>query len=140
MGKGYDNEKGGPKFGKNAQDQGEPPEVGVQLILNAGNPETVFSSGQLPNAKAPLNYETLDGGCSCPKEFYINKIMKGLATLVASVYPKRIILRLSDFKSNEYSSLIGGEQCEPYEENPMMGSEALAATRNTSSRRPSPWS
>ena len=60
-------------------------------------------------------------GYGSPKEFYINKIAEGVATLAASVYPKRIIVRLSDFKSNEYKSLIGGEQYEPDEENPMIG-------------------
>jgi len=56
-----------------------------------------------------------------PKEFYVNKIVEGVATLASSVYPKRIIVRLSDFKSNEYKSLIGGEKYEPDEENPMIG-------------------
>jgi len=60
-------------------------------------------------------------GYASPKEFYVQKIAEGVATLAASVYPKRIIVRLSDFKSNEYKSLIGGDQYEPDEENPMIG-------------------
>ena len=133
------------------QDLGELPEVGLKIMMNVGNPETAFSFGQLPNEgiglarlefvinnaigvhpKALLNYDTLDAetkalvddrmrGYASPKEFYINKIAEGVATLAASVYPKRIIVRLSDFKSNEYKSLIGGEQYEPDEENPMIG-------------------
>ncbi|CAE7372479.1 ppsA, partial [Symbiodinium sp. CCMP2456] len=133
------------------KDLGELPEVGLKIMMNVGNPETAFSFGQLPNEgiglarlefvinnaigvhpKALLNYDTLDAetkalvddrmrGYGSPKEFYINKIAEGVATLAASVYPKRIIVRLSDFKSNEYKSLIGGEQYEPDEENPMIG-------------------
>merc|ERR1719486_1544277 len=60
-------------------------------------------------------------GYSSPTEFYTQKIVEGVATLAASVYPKRIIVRLSDFKSNEYKSLIGGSEFEPDEENPMIG-------------------
>ena len=101
QGKGYDNEKRGLKCEKNGQDHGEPPRAGLQIILNADNPETAFSSGQLPNAKAVLKYGTPDGengalenqlerGCPCPKEFYINKTVEELATFVASVYPKRV--------------------------------------------------
>jgi len=119
--------------------------------MNVGNPEVAFTFGQLPNAgiglarlefvinnaigvhpKALLNYDTIDAdtkalidarmvGYGSPKEFYVQKIVEGVATLAASVYPKRIIVRLSDFKSNEYKSLIGGEQYEPDEENPMIG-------------------
>merc|ERR1719473_1164709 len=60
-------------------------------------------------------------GYGSPKQFYVQKIVEGVATLAASVYPKRIIVRLSDFKSNEYKSLIGGSEYEPDEENPMIG-------------------
>ena len=82
--------------------------------------------------KALLNYDTIDAdtkakideriaGYASPVDFYVEKIVEGVATLAASVYPKRIIVRLSDFKSNEYKSLIGGEIYEPDEENPMIG-------------------
>merc|ERR1719150_1131025 len=139
------------KFERTEQDLGEIPEVGMKIMMNVGNPETAFTFGQLPNEgiglarlefvinnaigvhpKALLNYETLDAttkalidekmkGYGSPKEFYTQKIVEGVATLACSVYPKRIIVRLSDFKSNEYKSLIGGEQYEPDEENPMIG-------------------
>merc|ERR1712176_921660 len=143
--------KGLLKFERTEQDLGELPEVGMKIMMNVGNPESAFTFGQLPSdgiglarlefvinnaigvhPKALLNYDTLDAetkalvddrmrGYGSPKEFYINKIAEGVATLAASVYPKRIIVRLSDFKSNEYKSLIGGEQYEPDEENPMIG-------------------
>merc|ERR1719387_3404767 len=139
------------KFERKQTDVGELPEVGMKIMMNVGNPESAFTFGQLPNAgiglarlefvinnaigvhpKALLNYDTLDAdtkamiakrmlGYGSPKEFYVQKIVEGVATLAASVYPKRIIVRLSDFKSNEYKSLIGGDQYEPDEENPMIG-------------------
>eukprot|EP00913_Durusdinium_trenchii_P024025 g22563.t1 len=106
----------------------------LRIMMNVGNPETAFAFGQLPNEgiglarlefvinnaigvhpKALLNYDTLDGETK-ELDFYVKKIAEGVATLAASVYPKRIIVRLSDFKSNEYKSLIGGEQYEPDEE------------------------
>merc|ERR1719156_311004 len=143
--------KGLKKFERTEQDLGELPEVGMKIMMNVGNPESAFTFGQLPNAgiglarlefvinnaigvhpKALLNLDSMDAetkalieermrGYASPKEFYIQKIVEGVSTLAASVYPKRIIVRLSDFKSNEYKSLIGGEQYEPDEENPMIG-------------------
>jgi len=139
------------KFERTEQDLGELPKIGMKIMMNVGNPESAFTFGQLPNdgiglarlefvinnaigvhPKALLNYDTLDPatkklvtermrGYSSPKEFYVRKIAEGVATLACSVYPKRIIVRLSDFKSNEYKSLIGGDQYEPDEENPMIG-------------------
>merc|ERR1719281_2237657 len=143
--------KGLLKFERTTQDIGELPKVGMKIMMNVGNPETAFTFGQLPNdgiglarlefvinnaigvhPKALLNYDTLDAdtkalvakrmqGYGSPKQFYVQKIVEGVATLAASVYPKRIIVRLSDFKSNEYKSLIGGSEYEPDEENPMIG-------------------
>jgi len=143
--------KGLLKFEKTEQDLGELPEVGMKIMMNVGNPETAFTFGQLPSdgiglarlefvinnaigvhPKALLNYDTMDAptkalidarmkGYGTPKEFYVQKIVEGVSTLACSVYPKRIIVRLSDFKSNEYKSLIGGDQYEPDEENPMIG-------------------
>jgi len=143
--------KGLLKFEKTEEDVGELPPVGMKIMMNVGNPETAFAFGQLPNdgiglarlefvinnaigvhPKALLNYDTIDAetkalidakmkGYGSPKEFYVQKIVEGVATLACSVYPKRIIVRLSDFKSNEYKSLIGGDQYEPDEENPMIG-------------------
>jgi len=139
------------KFERTEQDLGELPPVKMKIMMNVGNPETAFTFGQLPNEgiglarlefvinnaigvhpKALLDYDTLSGdtkalvdakmkGYDSPKDFYVSKIAEGVATLACSVYPKRIIVRLSDFKSNEYKSLIGGEQYEPDEENPMIG-------------------
>mmetsp|Transcript_39734 Transcript_39734/g.86743 ORF Transcript_39734/g.86743 Transcript_39734/m.86743 type:complete len:904 (-) Transcript_39734:167-2878(-) len=143
--------KGLLDFERTEQDLGELPEVGMKIMMNVGNPETAFTFGQLPNdgiglarlefvinnaigihPKALLAYDTLDAdtkalitpriqGYASPKEFYIQKICEGVATLACSVYPKKIIVRLSDFKSNEYKSLIGGDLYEPDEENPMIG-------------------
>merc|ERR1719265_2216415 len=143
--------KGLKKFERTEQDLGELPEVGMKIMMNVGNPESAFTFGQLPNAgiglarlefvinnaigvhpKALLEYDSMDAdtkalidarmtGYGSPKEFYVNKIVEGVATLASSVYPKRIIVRLSDFKSNEYKSLIGGEKYKPDEENPMIG-------------------
>jgi len=139
------------KFERTEQDLGELPPVKMKIMMNVGNPETAFTFGQLPNEgiglarlefvinnaigvhpKALLEYSTLDAdtkalvdakmkGYASPKDFYVSKIAEGVATLACSVYPKRIIVRLSDFKSNEYKSLIGGENYEPDEENPMIG-------------------
>merc|ERR1711870_119439 len=125
-------------FEKTETDLGEIPEVGMKIMMNVGNPETAFTFGQLPNegiGLARLEFvinnaigvhpkALIDAkmkGYASPKDFYVQKIVEGVATLAASVYPKRIIVRLSDFKSNEYKSLIGGEQYEPDEENPMIG-------------------
>eukprot|EP00971_Amphidinium_carterae_P287616 5709500-Amphidinium_carterae.1 len=120
-------------------------------MMNVGNPESAFAFGQLPSdgiglarlefvinnaigvhPKALLELDSMDAetkkiieekmrGYDSPKDFYVKKIAEGVATLAASVYPKKIIVRLSDFKSNEYKSLIGGEKYEPDEENPMIG-------------------
>jgi len=143
--------KGELKFKRTEQDLGDLPKIGLKIMMNVGNPETAFTFGQLPNdgiglarlefvisnaigihPKALLNYATLDAetkaivdnrikGYASPKDFYVKKIAEGVATLAASVYPKRIIVRLSDFKSNEYKGLIGGDKYEPDEENPMIG-------------------
>ena len=139
------------KYERTEQDVGEVPKVGMKIMMNVGNPESAFTFGQLPSdgiglarlefvinnsigvhPKALLNMDSLDAetkslieermkGYSSPTEFYTEKIVEGVATLAASVYPKRVIVRLSDFKSNEYKCLIGGENYEPDEENPMIG-------------------
>jgi len=142
---------GALKFQRTEQELGDLPKLPLKIMMNVGNPETAFTFGQLPNdgiglarlefvisnaigvhPKALLNYDTLDAatkaevepkirGYASPKDFYIQKIAEGVATLACSVYPKRIIVRLSDFKSNEYKGLIGGDKYEPDEENPMIG-------------------
>mmetsp|Transcript_4142 Transcript_4142/g.7028 ORF Transcript_4142/g.7028 Transcript_4142/m.7028 type:complete len:586 (+) Transcript_4142:2-1759(+) len=143
--------KGLLEFERKEQDVGEIPEVDMKIMMNVGNPESAFAFGQLPSdgiglarlefvinnaigvhPKALLELDTMDAetkkiieekmrGYDSPKDFYVKKITEGVATLAASVYPKKIIVRLSDFKSNEYKSLIGGDKYEPDEENPMIG-------------------
>ncbi|MEO8740709.1 MAG: phosphoenolpyruvate synthase, partial [Casimicrobiaceae bacterium] len=127
------------------------PPAPTKIMMNVGNPELAFEFQRLPNdgvglarlefiinrnvgvhPKALLNYATLSadlkgeiagriGGYSSPTEFYIAKITEGVATIAAAFWPKKVIVRMSDFKSNEYSNLIGGKAFEPHEENPMLG-------------------
>lgn len=127
------------------------PPIPVKLMLNVGNPTLAFEFAQLPSAgvglarlefiinnligihpKAVLEYNKLPGklhdavarrsaGYPDPVEFYVEKIVEGVATLAAAFWPKPVIVRLSDFKSNEYRKLLGGEIYEPMEENPMIG-------------------
>jgi pyruvate,water dikinase len=127
------------------------PEAPVKIAMNIGNPELAFEFQRLPNAgvglarlefiiarmigihpKAVLHYPDLSvdlkgavekqtAGYANPVSFYIEKLVEGVATLGAAFYPKPVIVRLSDFKSNEYSTLIGGSTYEPHEENPMLG-------------------
>ena len=129
----------------------EMPELPVKVMMNVGNPDRAFDFARLPNAgiglarlefiinrmigvhpKALLNYDVqpadvkdeideLSAGYESPVEFYINKLKEGIATLAAAFYPQKVIVRMSDFKSNEYANLVGGEQYEPDEENPMIG-------------------
>ncbi|MBV8658866.1 MAG: phosphoenolpyruvate synthase [Burkholderiales bacterium] len=123
----------------------------VKLMMNVGNPELAFDFSHLPNEgvglarlefiinrmigihpKALLAYPNLPwdlkqqvderiGGYPNAVDFYVEKLVEGIATLAAAFYPKKVIVRMSDFKSNEYSNLIGGQQYEPHEENPMIG-------------------
>jgi pyruvate, water dikinase len=127
------------------------PKPPVQISLNVANPELAFNFSRLPNfgvglarlefviarmiglhPKAALAYpnlmpalklqvETKSAGYASPVDFYVDKLTEGVATLAAAFYPKPVIVRFSDFKSNEYSSLIGGREYEPIEENPMIG-------------------
>ena len=127
------------------------PNLDLKLMMNVGNPDRAFDFQALPNEgvglarlefiinrmigihpKALLNFETLPAevkltiekrisGYSSPVEFYIDKLVEGISTLAAAFYPKKVIVRLSDFKSNEYANLIGGALYEPAEENPMLG-------------------
>jgi pyruvate,water dikinase len=127
------------------------PPIPVKLMLNVGNPTLAFEFAQLPSAgiglarlefvinnmigvhpKAVLEYDRLPGklreavlkrsaGYADPVEFYVEKITEGVATLAAAFWPKKVIVRMSDFKSNEYRKLLGGEIYEPMEENPMIG-------------------
>jgi pyruvate,water dikinase len=127
------------------------PKIPVKLAMNVGNPQLAFDFCQLPNdgvglarlefiisnmigihPKACLEYDRLapelkaqvarqSRGYENPKRFYVEKIVEGVATIAAAFWPKKVIVRLSDFKSNEYRNLIGGAQYEPQEENPMLG-------------------
>ena len=127
------------------------PEIPVKIGMNVGNPELAFDFQRLPNAgiglarlefiiarmigvhpKAALGYPKLPAkvkeavemhsrGYADPVSFYVDKLAEGISTLGAAFYPKPVIVRMSDFKSNEYSRLIGGELYEPEEENPMLG-------------------
>jgi pyruvate,water dikinase len=127
------------------------PEIPVKLAMNVGNPQLAFDFCQLPNdgvglarlefiisntigihPKACLEYDTLPAdlkaqvarqsrGYANPVRFYVDKIAEGVATIAAAFWPKKVIVRLSDFKSNEYRNLIGGTRYEPHEENPMLG-------------------
>ena len=98
--------------------------------MHAG--EFVINNAIGVHPKALIDYETLDAvtkgladetmkGYGSPKESYVQKIVEGVATLDSSVYPKRIIVRLSDVKTHEYENRMSGNQCEPDDENPMVG-------------------
>jgi len=127
------------------------PELPFKLTMNVGNPERAFSFSQLPHhgiglarlefiisntigvhPKALLNYDAMPddvksqvdlrvAGYADPVSFYVDKIVEGVATLAAAFSPHPVIVRLSDFKSNEYANMIGGQLFEPDEENPMIG-------------------
>jgi len=123
----------------------------TKIMMNVGNPELAFEFRRLPNegvglarlefiinknvgihpkALIELDRQPADlqreirsriGGYASPTEFYVGKIAEGVATIAAAFWPKKVIVRLSDFKSNEYSNLVGGQRYEPHEENPMLG-------------------
>ncbi len=127
------------------------PELPFKIMMNVGNPDRAFDFAQLPNAgvglarlefiinrmigvhpKALLNFNSLPSelqesvekriaGYASPVDFYVDKLVEGVSTLAAAFWPKKVIVRLSDFKSNEYANLIGGKLYEPTEENPMLG-------------------
>jgi pyruvate,water dikinase len=128
----------------------------VKIMMNVGNPELAFEFAQLPNAgvglarlefvisntigihpKAILEIDKVPDvmrekilrraqGYASPKEFYVEKLVEGVSTIAAAFWPKPVIVRLSDFKSNEYRMLLGGELFEPEEENPMLGFRGAA--------------
>ncbi|MEW6677227.1 MAG: phosphoenolpyruvate synthase [Pseudomonadota bacterium] len=127
------------------------PEIPVKIMMNVGNPEQAFHFAMLPNdgvglarlefiinnaigihPNAALEFrkmpeevkaaiENRTHGYADPVTFYVEKLAEGIGTLAAAFWPKRVIVRMSDFKSNEYANLIGGAQFEPHEENPMLG-------------------
>ena len=131
--------------------RGALPEIPVKIMMNVGNPQLAFEFQSIPNKgvglarlefiinnnigihpKVVLEYpnvpselrdaaERLSAGYASPKEFFEKRIAEGVATIAAAFYPKKVIVRMSDFKSNEYRKLIGGSLYEPDEENPMLG-------------------
>jgi len=136
--------------------RGHMPEIDVKIMMNVGNPQLAFDFCQLPNAgvglarlefiinnnigvhpKAILDYPNVDAdlkkavesvarGHASPRAFYVDRVAEGVATIAAAFWPKPVIVRLSDFKSNEYRKLIGGSRYEPEEENPMLGFRGAA--------------
>ncbi|MGF6147327.1 Phosphoenolpyruvate synthase [Kingella potus] len=132
------------------------PEPPVKIMMNVGNPELAFSFSGLPSEgiglarmefiinrqigihpKALIEFDKQDedireeiesriAGYASPVGFYVDKIAEGVSTLAASVFPRKVIVRMSDFKSNEYMGLIGGSRYEPHEENPMLGFRGAA--------------
>ncbi|MFW1677715.1 phosphoenolpyruvate synthase [Pontibacter sp. JAM-7] len=132
------------------------PSLPFDIMMNVGNPDRAFDFQALPNAgvglarlefiinrmigihpKALLNYDTQPpalqqtiqrrtSGYASPVDFYVDRLVEGISTLAAAFYPKKVIVRMSDFKSNEYSHLIGGDAFEPVEENPMLGFRGAA--------------
>ena len=132
-------------------ERGVMPPIATKIMMNIGNPSLAFDFAQLPNSgvglarlefiinnnigvhpKAILDYPQLDAdlkkavesvarGHASPRAFFVDKVAEGIATIAAAFWPKPVIVRLSDFKSNEYRKLIGGNRYEPEEENPMLG-------------------
>jgi pyruvate,water dikinase len=136
--------------------RGEMPKIKTKIMMNVGNPQLAFDFCQLPNEgvglarlefiinnnigvhpKAILDYPNVDAdlkkavesvarGHASPRAFYVDKVAEGIATIAAAFWPKPVIVRMSDFKSNEYRKLIGGSRYEPEEENPMLGFRGAA--------------
>ena len=136
--------------------RGAMPELPLKIMMNVGNPQLAFDFCQLPNSgvglarlefiinnnigvhpKAILDYPNVDAdlkkavesvarGHASPRAFYVDRVAEGVATIAAAFWPKPVIVRLSDFKSNEYRKLIGGSRYEPEEENPMLGFRGAA--------------
>jgi pyruvate,water dikinase len=136
--------------------RGELPKIPTKIMMNVGNPQLAFDFQAIPNGgvglarlefiinnnigvhpKAILEYPNIDNdlkkavesvarGHASPRAFYVDKLAEGVATIAAAFWPKPVIVRLSDFKSNEYKKLIGGSRYEPDEENPMLGFRGAA--------------
>lgn len=143
--------RGAQEYEVTTRDLGELPKIPVKIMMNVGNPELAFDFAQLPNEgvglarvefiinniigihpKAILDIDRLPAskreeierrarGYADPKTFFTDKLVEGVATIAAAFWPKPVIVRLSDFKSNEYRKLLGGDLYEPEEENPMLG-------------------
>jgi pyruvate, water dikinase len=144
--------------------RGDMPAIDIKITMNIGNPQLAFDFCQIPNhgvglarlefiinnnigvhPKAILDYPNVDAdlkkavesvarGHASPRAFYVDKVAEGIATIGAAFWPKPVIVRLSDFKSNEYRKLIGGSRYEPEEENPMLGFRGAARYLSTDFR------
>ncbi|WP_293604016.1 phosphoenolpyruvate synthase [Polaromonas sp. UBA4122] len=144
--------------------RGDMPPIDIKITMNIGNPQLAFDFCQIPNhgvglarlefvinnnigvhPKAILDYPNVDAdlkkavesvarGHASPRAFYVDKVAEGIATIAAAFWPKPVIVRLSDFKSNEYRKLIGGSRYEPEEENPMLGFRGAARYISTDFR------
>ena len=144
--------------------RGDMPPIDIKIMMNVGNPQLAFDFCQMPNQgvglarlefiinnnigvhpKAILDYPNIDAdlkqavesvarGHASPRAFYVDKVAEGIATIAAAFWPKPVIVRLSDFKSNEYRKLIGGSRYEPEEENPMLGFRGAARYISTNFR------
>lgn len=147
---------GALEFEHKTNSVGTMPNLPFKIMMNVGNPDRAFDFQGLPNEgvglarlefiinrmigvhpKALLNFNELPeevkvtverriAGYASPIDFYVEKLVEGISTLAAAFYPKKVIVRLSDFKSNEYANLIGGRLYEPEEENPMLGFRGAA--------------
>ena len=141
------------------------PKIPVKIMMNVGNPDRAFDFAGIPNhgvglarlefiinrmigvhPRALLEFERLDGelqqqiraqmaGYSDPVGFYVEKLAEGIAQIAAAFAPEQVIVRLSDFKSNEYANLIGGQRYEPHEENPMLGFRGASRYTDETFRR-----
>ena len=139
------------KFSIQQEELGDMPEIPLKIMLNVANPDRAFDFSSTPNfgvglarlefiinrmigvhPKALLDYDNQQpdiraeidrrkAGYAGPVEFYVERLAEGIATIAAAFAPQPVIVRLSDFKSNEYANLVGGRQYEPHEENPMLG-------------------
>jgi pyruvate, water dikinase len=143
-------------FAVEESEQGSMPEIGVKIMMNVGTPDQAFAFSRLPNAgvglarlefiinnqigihpKALLDFDKLDeplrsqiadtvAAYETPRDFFVRRVAEGVATIAAAFVPHPVIVRMSDFKSNEYASLLGGDRYEPHEENPMIGFRGAA--------------
>jgi pyruvate, water dikinase len=138
-------------FAVEETEQAKMPEIDVKIMMNVGTPDQAFAFSRLPNAgvglarlefiinnqigihpKALLEWDLLDeplrsqigdivAAYETPRDFFVRRVAEGVATIAAAFAPHPAIVRMSDFKSNEYASLLGGDRYEPHEENPMIG-------------------
>jgi pyruvate, water dikinase len=144
------------EFDIEESEQSSMPQIGVKIMMNVGTPDQAFAFSRLPNAgvglarlefiinnqigihpKAVLESSSLDeplrsritdaaAAYQTPRDFFVRRVVEGVATIAAAFAPHPVIVRMSDFKSNEYASLLGGDRYEPHEENPMIGYRGAA--------------